>query len=121
MGCAHNPPLVGTFKGVADVGELNTTDDTLARAIRRVELKLTPEGQFSLVLLGLPWSGEAFVSGDELSLKPAFVAERSLEAQPDQIKKVAANIKVTIQSQDRLQLTAPGITKPVNLNRLSQP
>lgn len=121
MGCQESSAPVGTFKGVAEVGNLNTTDETLARAIRRVELTLEADGKFSLVLLGLPWSGEAFVNGTELQLKPQYVAERSIDSQPDQLKAVAEEIKVSIKSPDTLSITAPGITKPVNLNRLSQP
>ncbi len=121
MGCQEGPELKGTFKGVAQVGNLNTTDETLARAIRRVELTLEPDGKFSLMLLGLPWSGESFVNGTELQLKPKYVAERSIESQPEQLKTVAAQIKVSIKNSDTLSITAPGITKPVNLNRLSQP
>lgn len=120
-GCKESQPLVGTFKGIAEVGGLNTTDDTLARAIRRVELTLKPTGEFSLMLLGLPWTGEAFIDGTELKLKTTYVAERSIESQPDQLKRVIKEIKVIIKSQETLVLTAPGITKPVNLNRLSQP
>lgn len=121
FGCEQSAPLVGTFKGVAEVGELNTTDETLARAIRRVELTLDAKGDFSLMLLGLPWSGEAFVTGTDLILKPKYVAERAIESQPDQLKTVAGAIKVSIKSPETLLLTAPGITNPVNLNRLSQP
>lgn len=73
------------------------------------------------MLLGLPWSGEAFVQGTDLVLRPKFVAERSIETQPDQLKDVAEKIKITIKNQDRLQLEAPGLNRSVNLNRLSQP
>lgn len=121
VGCEQTAPLTGTFKGVAEVGEINTTDETLARAIRRVELELDEKGEFTLMLLGLPWSGEAFASGSDLVLKPRYVAERSIETQPEQIKTVATKIKITIKDRDRLLLDAPGLNQPVNLNRLSQP
>ena len=96
-GCSSPPSFVGKWEGKQSLSLTPGTDIYMRTTLERVDLTITPNGRFTLVVQGLPVAGKLELDNDGAQLRADTRA--GLPAASEVVGKI------TLQSPGQLQLS----------------
>ncbi len=89
IGCGTDEKLFGHWEGDRGWKSLGIENEQAARGLAAINLDLKADGTFVVTDFGIPFEGNWVQTGSGVDLRVLAVLKRSIEIQPDSVKKQA--------------------------------